>query len=351
MSAGAAGAAAPRPTSTHQAEALSRGVLPPPERVRERTWSLALPVGERPLDATLAYVLEGDGGELALVDPGWGEGDAVGRLRAAVAATGHDLADVGLVVATHLHADHLGAADAVRRATGARVALHALDAEADRWLGDRPAAAEADLARWGVPEDELPALRDSWVMGSAVTSVVPDLLLGDGDLLPLPGRSVRCAWTPGHTAGHLCLADPEGGLVLTGDHVLPHVHPGIGLGGPGSGDPVSDVLASLERVAGLDDGTVEVAPGHAYRFRGLRERSEALSAHRLARDDDAARALDALAGRRRAAAPTVWQLASRMSWTGGFAALHGSTLGSALAQTAWHVAHLGRTGELRDADG
>ncbi|GAB2969989.1 MBL fold metallo-hydrolase [Frigoribacterium salinisoli] len=349
MSEDAAGASPPRPTSAHQAEALARSVLPAPERVGERTWSLALPVGERPLDATLAYLLEGDGGELALVDPGWGEGDAVGRLRAAVAATGHDLADVGLVVATHLHADHLGAAEAVRRATGARVAVHALDAEADRWLPGRRATAEADLARWGVPTGELPALRDSWAVGSAVTSVVPDLLLGDGDLLPLPGRAVRCTWTPGHTAGHLCLVDPEGALVLTGDHVLPHVNPGIGLGGPGPGDPVSDVLASLGRVADLDDGSIEVAPGHGYRFRGLRERSEALSAHRLARDDAAARALDALGGRRGATAPTVWELASHLPWTGGFDALHGATLGSALAQTAWHVAHLGRDDELHDA--
>lgn len=351
MSAGTAGAPLPAPASAHQAEALARGALPGPERVRERTWALALPFGERPLDATLTYLLEGDDGTLALVDPGWGEGDALGRLRAAVAATGHDLADVGLVVATHLHADHLGAADAVRRATGARVALHALDADADRWLGDRASTAEVELARWGVPVAELAALRASWVVGSAVTSVVPDVLLEDGDLLPLPGRAVRCAWTPGHTAGHLCLVDPEGGLVLTGDHVLPHVHPGIGLGGPGGGDdPVTDVLASLDRVAALDDGAVEVAPGHAYRFRGLRERAEVLSAHRLARDEDAARALDAL-GRTGAGAPTVWQLASRMTWTGGFEALHGSTLGSALAQTACHVAHLGRVDELRDAVG
>ena len=330
------------PSSAHQVEALARGVLPAPERVRERTWSLALPWGDRPIDATLAHLLEGDGGELVLVDPGGGGGGAVGRLRDAVTATGHDLADVGLVVATHLHADHLGAADAVRRATGARVALHVLDAEADRWLAGRAATAEAELDSWGVPQEVRPGLRSTWSVGSAVTSVVPDLLLADGDLLPLPGREVLCAWTPGHTAGHLCLVDPEGGLVLTGDHVLPHVNPGIGLGGPGPSDPVTDVLASLARVADLDDGTVEAAPGHGHRFTGLRERAEELARHRLVRDADAAAALDALDR------PTVWQVAGRMTWTGGFDSLAGGPLGSALAQAAWHVAHLGRDEELRD---
>jgi hypothetical protein len=36
-----------------------------------------------------------------------------------------------------------------------------------------------------------------------------------------------------------------------------------------------------------------------------------------------------------------------MSWTGGIASLHGYRLGSALAQTEWHVQALGRAGELR----
>jgi len=41
-------------------------------------------------------------------------------------------AQLQLIVLTHFHFDHVGAADALRQATGARVAIHRLDADALR---------------------------------------------------------------------------------------------------------------------------------------------------------------------------------------------------------------------------
>ena len=38
------------------------------------------------------------------------------------------------------------------------------------------------------------------------------------------GSSWRCT-PPGHTIDHLCLFDPEGGLMICGDHVLPTITP------------------------------------------------------------------------------------------------------------------------------
>ncbi len=65
-----------------------------------------------------------------------------------------------------------------------------------------------------------------------------DLLVEDGDVLPIAGREVRALWTPGHTAGHLCLVDEGDGLLFTGDHVLPRINPGIGLGGRTATNPL-----------------------------------------------------------------------------------------------------------------
>ncbi|MBF4599355.1 MBL fold metallo-hydrolase [Frigoribacterium sp. VKM Ac-1396] len=338
--------APPVPLSRVQADAVRRGDLPPVEEVRHGVWSVAFEFGDGIDDHSLGYVVEGSDGALTVVDPGWGVDANLDRLEQALADVDHALADVELIAVTHLHADHLGGAEALRRASGARIALHAAEQAA---LADRPvdaAAADADIARWGAPAEDQEALVASWGSGRHLPAVAADLLLADGDVLPIAGRKLRAVHTPGHTAGHLCFVEPEQRLVFTGDHVLPRVNPGIGLGGRTPTNPLTDYLASLERMVALDvpgPDALEVCPGHEYRFTGLRERAEALIAHRTDRSRDAAAALDALDR------PTVWQVAERMSWSGGIASLHGYRLGSALAQTGWHVQALGRAGELRPA--
>jgi glyoxylase-like metal-dependent hydrolase (beta-lactamase superfamily II) len=316
------------------------------EEVRHGVWSIAFEFGDGIDDHSLGYVVEGSDGALTVIDPGWGVDANLDRLEAALRDVDHALDDVDLIAVTHLHADHLGGAEALRRVSGARIALHAAE---QRALGTRvadAAAADADIARWGAPAEDQEALVASWGSGRHLPDVTADLLLDDGDVLPIAGRKLRAVHTPGHTAGHLCFVEPEQRLVFTGDHVLPRINPGIGLGGRTRTNPLTDYLASLDRMVALDaDGpdALEVCPGHEYRFTGLRPRAEALVAHRADRTRDAAAALDALDH------PTVWQVAERMSWSGGIASLNGYRLGSALAQTGWHVQALGRADELRPA--
>ncbi|TWX40906.1 MBL fold metallo-hydrolase [Frigoribacterium sp. ACAM 257] len=351
-------AAAPAPLSPLQAEALRAGTLPPLEEVRHGVWSLTSPATSSVADASYGYVVEGSDGLLTLIDPGWPSPDAVDRLETALHEIDHELADVALIVATHLHVDHLGAADAVRRATGARLAMHPAEHRALAGRADDAVAADADIARWQVPAEAQEALVASWGSGRLLVDVVPDLLLDDGDELPVAGRRLRAVHTPGHTSGHLCLVEPEQRLLFTGDHVLPTINPGIGLGGRTATNPVDDVLASLARVVELDrpgaDG-LEVCPGHEYRFVGLTERAEALVAHRGERTRDALGALDALLGgaagsapvRGSGAAPSVWQVAEAMTgWRGGLRSMTGLPLASALAQTEWHLRAAGRAAHL-----
>src|SRR5690606_7051837 len=119
--------------------------------------------------------------------------------------------------------------------------------------------------RWGAPRGA-----DLWKRPA--DDEIPDeafvATVRDGDLLDLPGRTVRVLHTPGHTPGSICLVDEEHGVLWTGDHVLPHIAAGIGLGTEDA-DPVADALASLARIRDLGTQTV---PGHGYRFRGITER-------------------------------------------------------------------------------
>ncbi len=110
-------APAPDPISPVQAAALRDGVLPPVEEVRPGIWTIAVPFRSGVADATLAYVVEGTDGVLTVIDPGWASDDGPEVLRAGLRDIGRSVDDIGLVVVTHLHADHLGAAAAIRRAS------------------------------------------------------------------------------------------------------------------------------------------------------------------------------------------------------------------------------------------
>jgi len=344
---------APAPLSPVQAEALRTRTLPPLEEVRHGVWSLSSTVGDRVEGHSFSYLVEGSDGSLALVDPGWPSADAVPRLEAALRAIDHELGDLTLIAVTHLHVDHLGAAEEVRRASGARLAMHADEQRALATRPDDAAAADADVVRWGAPADRQEALVASWGSGRDVPRVEADLLLAHGDELPIAGRRVRAVHTPGHTSGHLCFVEPEQRLVFTGDHVLPTINPGIGLGGRTASNPLDDHLASLRAVVDLDRpgaDALEVCPGHEYRFVGLAERAEALVAHRADRTADAVAALDAVLAGSSDASPTAWRVAERMSgWRGGLRSMSGFVLASALAQTEWHLRAAGRGDELPGA--
>ncbi|WP_144759623.1 MBL fold metallo-hydrolase [Curtobacterium sp. 9128] len=339
-------APAPTPISPVQARALAEGALPPVEEVRPGVWTLAVPFRFGVPDATLVYVVEASDGSLAVIDPGWSEDGSLDVLERGLRTIGRSVADVGLVAVTHLHADHLGAAAAVRRASGARVAMHGAEVHALDHEREDAVAHEADIATWGVPADLRDGLTASWGTGrhvglGAAERPWADLVLADGDELPIPGRSIRALATPGHTAGHLCFLDEQDGLLFTGDHVLPRINSGIGLGGRTASNPLGDYLASLGR---LDPyAHLEVCPGHEYRFRDVVSRARTLARHREERSRHVAAALDALDR------PTLFEVASRVPFSGGIASMTGFLLASALTQTAFHADLLGRGDEIRPA--
>ncbi|NUU06899.1 MBL fold metallo-hydrolase [Leifsonia sp. C5G2] len=277
------------------------------------------------LPCSLAYVVEDDRGGVLVVDPGSPGREAVRAVIAAVEAVGRRPSDVSGIVLTHMHADHAGGAAALREASGAPVLMHAREAEALAAI--RRGLPAPDLEGWGVPAERRPELAAVAAAPAAPDLARPDDVLAEGDLLDVPGRRLRVLWTPGHTPGSLCLHDEDSGLVFTGDHVLPTVNPGLGLGGPTATNPIADYLASLERVAGLGGLAL---PGHEHPFSGLADRCAALAEHHLRRSRE-------VAGH---PGGTVWEVASTLTWTGGWSNLPPFPRLSALAQTALHLSHL-----------
>ena len=105
-----------------------------------------------------------------------------------------------------------------------------------------------------------------------------------GDVIKLAGREWFVLHTPGHTADHICLHDPETGAFLSGDHVLPSITPHIG-GVSYLPDPLKSFFYSLDRVGEING--VELAlPAHGHPFSDLNGRAVAIKDHHHERLDE-----------------------------------------------------------------
>jgi glyoxylase-like metal-dependent hydrolase (beta-lactamase superfamily II) len=322
-------------TSPAQSTATDRAIVPELEAVRDDVWALGLAMDGDHIPFSLLYLLRDSDGGLHVVDPGTDSDANLASVLAAVAALGGVPSDVRSITATHLHPDHLGLADRLRDATGAPVQTSRAEASALGRLAESRLTADdvaAQAARWGVPTDRVPELIEAARRLPDYPAPRIDRPLDDGEVLPIPGFELTAILTPGHTTGHVCLRDDSRGILFSGDHILPTMFAGLGLGGPSATNALADYVASCERVAGLGPAGSgdEVLPGHGYRFTGLEGRARASAAHHLTRTGqvEAVLAHDPDA--------SIWAIASRLTWTAGFDNLAGFFLWSALSQTAMH---------------
>ncbi|MGO2112408.1 MAG: MBL fold metallo-hydrolase [Pseudoclavibacter sp.] len=336
--------AAHRPTSAAQAAATKAGTVAAPEQLDADTFVVPMSTGIPFVVSTLCYVLLDRDGAAHVIDPGIPSEDNLDLLLSEIRSRGVDR--IASVTATHMHPDHLGLAPLVRERTGAELRFGAVESGSTETTWRTRAGRRNALDEWGVPaddRDELLAVGDSKLSSEGLDV---DVRIGDGDDLDVPGRSIRAMVTPGHTPGHLCFIEAERGRVFTGDHVLPHINPGLGLGHPFDENPVHVGVEALEAVAALDghalddpgrqtptdgDRMLEALPGHGYRFLGLRSRADEIASHHNARTAEVAAILE------RTPIASDWETALQIGWTAGWDGLSGFHRLSALAQTAMHV--------------
>ena len=275
---------------------------------------MPVPIPNNPLRYVTAYAFALAGGGLGLVDTGWDTEDAWVALQAGLTAIGGDVSDVRGVLVTHMHGDHHGLSARVREASGAWIAMHPADAAIVR---SSVAADFEGLIRNQITSmvalgaDETSATSDAPTpeqLAGVRLQAIPDRHLEDGEVAPFPGWSLRAVHTPGHTPGHLCFAEERTGLFFAGDHVLPRISPNISTTRGSDPDPLRDYLASLAKVADLDE-PVEVLPAHEWRFRGLALRTAELTRHHEHR---LAELLDAIRAHPHS---TPWQLAGYLTWS------------------------------------
>src|SRR5947207_4267113 len=195
-------------------------------------WRLPLPLRDSPLGHVNTYLVRADDGYL-LVDCGWDTADTLEALEGHLRALDIQLPDVRHLVVTHIHPDHYGLAGRLREITTADLSFHRLER---LYIESRYAAADdllAEMREWlrlnGTPQSELDQLnRGSTSMMSRVQIAYPDQTLDGGEEIPCGKFSFKVVWTPGHSAGHICLYDRAHKILLSGDHVLPRITPSVG---------------------------------------------------------------------------------------------------------------------------
>ena len=134
---------------------------------------------------------------------------------------------------------------------------------------------EAWLRVNGVPPDELVAMSEgSLLMVARVGKRQPDTVLEGGELLAWSPYHFEVVWTPGHSAGLICLYEPQAQVLVSSDHVLECISPHIGLHTQSFGNPLGDYLSSLQLVRDLPVKTI--LPGHGAPFHDLPGRVDAL---------------------------------------------------------------------------
>jgi len=138
------------------------------------------------------------------------------------------------IVNTHGHWDHVADNSALKKATGATLAIHKLDAPL--------------LATRGADGFQLPF---------SVEPSFPDRMLSEGDAVGFGDVNLEVMHTPGHTKGSICLYSKRDELLLTGDTLFDAGYGRTDL--PGSSE--KNMENSLKRLSLLPAAT-RVYPGH-----------------------------------------------------------------------------------------
>lgn len=190
-----------------------------------------------------AYLCLADDG-VVIVDTGM-PGNA-GRILRALTRLDRGPRDVRAIVLTHWHPDHVGSAAALRRATGAPVAIGVLDAPV--------------LAGQGLPDKGRRPMRLILAV-LRIRAIEPDLTLRAGEAI----GEWEAVHVPGHTEGSLALRRSDG-VVLTGDALLGDRHGRLRGPDPGLSLDPDRARESARAIVAMAPSLV--LPGHGAPVRG-----------------------------------------------------------------------------------
>jgi glyoxylase-like metal-dependent hydrolase (beta-lactamase superfamily II) len=193
-----------------------------------------------------AFIIRDEG--TILVDSGYpGSEDAIlEKLR----EIGGSPEDIRLIVLTHGHADHAGSAAALREKTGAKVAVHRLDAEKVR------EGRQGKLHPTGITGRILGLFLGREAI-SRYPALEPDILIDECLELEEFGVRGRVIHTPGHSPGCVSVL-LKNGDAITGDLIFPSIlsgKPSL----PFWADDPAEAQRSIKKLIDITTGKIYIA--------------------------------------------------------------------------------------------
>ena len=257
-----------------------------------------------------SYLIQGKDGWL-MVDTGWGTAAAFDTVADGLSDLGIDFADIKEIVITHSHPDHYGLADKIRELSKAKLVLHQAEIPASTSKFTNMQDFLEMMAQWlqmnGASDEDLPRLLEASPGMKAVRSFgIPDEFLNGGEIVSTGLFDFQVIWTPGHSPGHICLYERDRKILLSGDHILPHITPNIGFAPWSGSNPLGSYLTSLRKLERLEVDIV--LPAHEWVFKGLVNRINELIHHHEQRKKNI---LNVFGSRSR----TAFQIAFHIPWS------------------------------------
>jgi glyoxylase-like metal-dependent hydrolase (beta-lactamase superfamily II) len=190
------------------------------------------------------------------------------------------------IILTHVHPDHFGMAGWLQT-LGAdhnhHIPIYASPSEDEQidviWRNETGDFFYQWLIENGMPDEFARKVADSMGNTRAMTLPHPPTVehLAYDALVSMAGRSWQAIHSPGHSDGHLMFYDADSQLLLSGDHVLMHITPNIGLWSHTEADPLGRFMASLASLKDLS--VVRALPGHKWHITDWQGRIEELIGH------------------------------------------------------------------------
>lgn len=188
------------------------------------------------------------------------------------------------VICTHMHPDHMGLAGWICRKFEAELWMSRLEYVTGRMLvADTGREAPDEGVKFyraaGWDEDALDSYKVRFGGFGKAVSRIPDAYrrMADGDVVRIGGRDWRVIVGNGHCPEHVCLWQEELKLFISGDQVLPRISSNVSVfPTEPEADPLSDWIASCQKLRAALPNDVLVLPSHNEPFQGLHERLDNL---------------------------------------------------------------------------
>ena len=187
--------------------------------------------------------------------------------------------DIKLLIGTHLHSDHIGLSEMIRK-EGVLFGLYENSVEHIDKYNDWKLRFKKLMEysrKEGAPKEFVEDMKMIETPKFSGNLTNPDILIVDGESPDetTKGR-LEAIFTPGHDASEVSFLDNKSKILFSGDHILPRITPFIPVDDENS-NTLADFLDSLEKTLPFDKTII--APGHGEIIEEPNKRIEQMILH------------------------------------------------------------------------